>query len=117
MHILYVDDDDVTREVISSALENCGFRVDVAIDGSEGLAMATAHQYDALVVDYQMPGLNGVELLRKLTKEGRIKRERAVMVTGGNVPAEALLHARDVLQKPFHSRELIGVLEDIRRSS
>ncbi|WP_116090829.1 sensor histidine kinase [Sphingomonas crusticola] len=66
--ILYIDDDDGLRRLVSRALERRGFRVDVATGGKEGAAMAAEYGYDLVAVDHYMPGQDGLTTLQQLRK-------------------------------------------------
>ena len=65
-HILYIDDDDGLRRLVSRALERRGFQVDCAAEGSEGVALAERAHYDLIAVDHYMPGLDGLATLQQL---------------------------------------------------
>ncbi len=63
--VLVVDDDRSVSRVVSSILADRGYTVDVAGNGDEALKLVAKHQYDLAVLDYQMPGMDGVELFRR----------------------------------------------------
>ena len=65
-HILVIDDEAAIRKSFQLALEDCPVLVDTAASGNEGLTMATARRYDVIYLDLKMPGLNGVETLKRL---------------------------------------------------
>ncbi len=69
LQILVVDDSPSTREIEKSILESCGYRVDVASDGMEGLEKAKNFQYNLIVTDIEMPKLDGFSLTEALRKE------------------------------------------------
>jgi CheY-like chemotaxis protein len=62
--VLVVDDSAGARQLVGSVLTGQGFETLVAADAAEGLTMLQAESFDALVVDYAMPGSDGVELVR-----------------------------------------------------
>ena len=64
--ILYIDDDDGLRRLVSRALERRGFRIDCAPDGKEGVALAAEKRYDLIAVDHYMPGQDGLATLQQL---------------------------------------------------
>jgi len=106
--ILYMEDDPGLAELFRKHLERKGFHVEVATNGEEGLAMVRAKRYDLLVVDYNMPFMGGIDVLRALSSEGM--PAPVIMVTGeGNetVAVEALkLGASDYLVKDVELRYL-----------
>jgi two-component sensor histidine kinase len=64
--ILYVDDDDGLRQLVSRGLKRRGFRIDCAADGPEGAAMAAERHYDLIAVDHYMPGQDGLATLAQI---------------------------------------------------
>ena len=64
--ILYIDDDDGIRRLVSRALKRKGYDVSVAASGSEGIAMVEAERFDLVAVDHYMPGLDGLATLEAL---------------------------------------------------
>jgi CheY-like chemotaxis protein len=68
--ILVVEDDARLLDWVKLILERKGFRVDVAVDGKEGLAKLTASRYDALILDLLMPQMSGFEVLTAMEKQG-----------------------------------------------
>lgn len=66
--VLYIDDDAGLRRLVSRALERRGFTVATASDGEEGARMAAEGEYDLVAVDHYMPGLNGLETLKRIRK-------------------------------------------------
>jgi len=68
-HILLIEDDTGLASVIRDALEGNGYQVTMADDGKEGFSLARKNSYDALLTDFQMPGQDGLETVRKLHEE------------------------------------------------
>jgi two-component sensor histidine kinase len=66
--ILYIDDDEGLRRLVSRALQRRGFEVDCATGGKEGVAMAADRPYDLVAVDHYMPGQDGLTTLQQLRK-------------------------------------------------
>ena len=64
--LLIVEDDDALAATVATVLEREGFAVTVSHDGKEGLRIATAGVFDAVVTDFRLPGLGGMELLEQL---------------------------------------------------
>lgn len=118
MHtILVVDDHPSVREVIRSMLESRGFIVVLARDGEAALAAFEQTRFDAALIDVDMPGMTGLELVRELRRrsEQADRKFRAVLMTG--VPRSELVAgslevgASAVLGKPFSMAELIATIE------
>ncbi|HUJ19066.1 MAG TPA: diguanylate cyclase [Nitrospirota bacterium] len=106
--ILYMEDDPGISVLLQKSLERRGFRVDTATNGEEGLKMAAEASYDVLLVDYNMPFLGGLDVIRELSRNG--PGVPIIMVTGdGNeeVAVEALkLGASDYIVKDVEMRYL-----------
>jgi len=66
--ILVVEDDQNTRNLYQTILTNAGFKVDVAIDGSEGLIKCREGGYDLVLLDVMLPKMDGIALLGELKK-------------------------------------------------
>jgi PAS domain S-box-containing protein len=64
--ILYVDDEPLLLKVTREYLESLGFIVDIADSGAEALEILSKKLYDVVIADYQMPGMDGIELLKKI---------------------------------------------------
>lgn len=103
MRVLVVEDEKRLAAGLRNGLEAEGFAVDVALDGTEGLWMATENTYDAIVLDIMMPGMNGYKVCGSLRDAGNWTP--ILMLTakdGEHDQAEALdTGADDYLTKPF----------------
>jgi CheY-like chemotaxis protein len=114
VNILVVDDDRRTCTYLARILSAQDWRVDTACDGSAALALVRENPYNAVLLDYRMPGMNGAELCRRIRQ--RQPDVRAVFLTGFPTidtvyPAMAAGGER-VLAKPVKSAELVSTLED-----
>ncbi len=114
--ILVIDDDDNIRISLKRALSYAGFTVDVAEDGSSGLQKALTAPPDVVILDVMMPGLNGIDVCRRLKAGGdtsilmlTAKDEVSDRVTGLEAGAD------DYLIKPFALEELIARLRALLR--
>lgn len=66
MKLLLVEDSEALRRPVVKALKSSGFAVDATGDDQEGLWMALEHDYDVIILDIMLPGLDGTEVLKKL---------------------------------------------------
>ncbi len=109
-HILLVDDDAEIIESMRYALENAGFKVSVARDGNQGLAMAETLTPDLLVLDMMMPKRSGFLVMEQLRREGS-NRAKVIMITGNEGSRHQqyaeLLGVDEYLRKPFPMERLI----------
>ncbi len=118
MKILVVDDDDLSREAVVDFLANdLGFEVDESARGDEALKMVSSRDYELVVSDIRMPGLQGLELLQKI-KAGPKHDVAVVLMTGygdmENVIAALRAGAEDYLLKPLNIEELAVVIDRVR---
>ncbi|GAB3348219.1 response regulator transcription factor [Lysobacter tyrosinilyticus] len=117
MRILLVEDDPHTAAFILKGLREDGHVVDHAADGKQGLFLATTENYDAIVLDRMLPGLDGLVVLQTLRGAGN--RTPLVLLTAlGEVDhrVEGLrAGADDYLVKPFAYAELSARLDSIVR--
>jgi DNA-binding response OmpR family regulator len=116
--VLVVDDDETVRDVVRRYLEVAGFTVDMAGDGGEGLAKFAADEPDLVVLDVMMPGINGLEVCRRLRQVSQVP---IVMLTAlgeeENRIAGLQLGADDYVTKPFSPKELaLRVASVLRRA-
>ena len=108
--ILLVEDEEKLARFVELELKHEGYAVDKAFDGRAGLEMAEGGGYDLLLLDIMLPGLNGLEVLRRLRKNGdsvpviMLTARDAVMdkVTGLDMGAD------DYVTKPFSIEELLA---------
>jgi len=117
MRILVVEDDLHVAGAVKRGLEGEGYAVDVALDGTDGLWLATENPYDALVLDRMLPGLSGDELCTALRDRG--DWTPILMLTarsGADEEARALdAGADDFLSKPFSYVVLVARLRALLR--
>jgi DNA-binding response OmpR family regulator len=110
MPILVVEDEPRILAFVRRGLEAQGFTVDAAADGATGLRRARERQYDLVVLDLLLPGLDGLALLRELT---RSSPEVPVLILSARSDEKTKLRgfelgARDYVAKPFSLAELIA---------
>ncbi len=100
--VLLVDDDGALRLAVKDRLEHWGLEVDEAIDGQAALATAQRKEFDLILLDLAMPGMGGMEVLRRLEQDG-CSADVIVLTAHGSIETavEALRNgASDFLQKP-----------------
>jgi two-component system, cell cycle response regulator CpdR len=111
--ILLAEDDDQLRFFLSRGLQRAGHAVDAVGDGLAAAALAEKHDFDLLLADVVMPGLDGIELARKVADQQ--PGIRIMFITGFAAVVmreEGLTPNRPrVLAKPFHLRHLIEEIE------
>ena len=116
--VLLVEDNRQIAETVGAALERAGYSVDYAADGPGGLHLAVTGSYDVIVLDLNLPGMDGLEICRKL--RGEVKKATPVlMLTARGTLEDKLIGlesgADDYLVKPFEVRELEARLRALIR--
>lgn len=119
MRLLVVEDEPDLQTSLLRALRDDGYAVDGALDGVEGLFKAENNDYDALLLDVMLPGMDGWELLRRLRKT---KKTPVLMLTARDSVGDKVRGldggADDYLVKPFDLEELLArVRALIRRAA
>jgi DNA-binding response OmpR family regulator len=108
MRLLLIEDERKVASFIARALRENAYAVDVAETGEEGLAMAAAAVYDAILLDIRLPGMSGLEVCRKLRQEGT--ESPILMLTARSLVEQRVegldAGADDYLTKPFALEEL-----------
>ncbi|MGH2450813.1 MAG: response regulator transcription factor [Candidatus Limnocylindria bacterium] len=117
MRVLVVEDDPGVRAALERALRGAGHQPEMATKGDRALEMANATQYDALLLDLGLPGLDGLEVCRRLRAGGN--RVPVLMLTARAAVAERVegldAGADDYLVKPFALDELLARLRAFER--
>jgi two-component system NtrC family response regulator len=111
--VLFIDDDRAGREVALFNLRKAGYKVEAASDGAEGLAIFSQGKFDLVITDLKMPGISGMEVLRRIRKASR-DVPVLVITAFGNVETavEAMKEgAYDFIGKPFHREQLLLAVE------
>lgn len=117
MKVLLVEDDPSVRGAVERALRAAGHDVELAIAGDRALALATADPFDAIVLDRGLPGLDGLEVCRRLRTAGNAVP--ILMLTARAAVSERVegldAGADDYLVKPFALDELLARLRAFER--
>ena len=117
MHILVVEDDAPLARIVKKSLESGGHTVEVAVDGQEGLDLGRRRNHDAVVLDIQLPKVNGMDVCRMLREDGN--RVPIIMLTARGAVADRIngldAGADDYLPKPFSLAELQARLRALSR--
>ncbi|MBI5784488.1 MAG: response regulator transcription factor [Rhodocyclales bacterium] len=114
--VLLVDDDVDLSSMLKEYLEHEGFAVDVVHDGESGVRLALADGYDIAILDVMMPGISGIEALRRIRANSRMP---VLMLTARGDDVDRVLGlelgADDYVPKPCTPRELVARLRAILR--
>jgi diguanylate cyclase (GGDEF)-like protein len=119
--ILIVDDDEDIRAYLEVTLELAGFEVVQAIDGDSGLRAAFTCRPSLIVLDVMMPGIDGLEVLRRLRADGRTSHLPVILLTAKAQPDDTVtgldIGADDYVTKPFDSEVLVARIHAALRRS
>lgn len=117
MKVLVVEDFQLLRDSIAQGLREAGFAVDTAADGEQGLWRATSSDFDVIVLDLMLPGMDGMTILQRLRKLG--KAACVLILTAKDTPADRVRGldggADDYLIKPFAFAELLARVKALVR--
>jgi two-component system response regulator MprA len=117
MRVLIIEDDDSVRAALRRALQLAGYEVLLAVDGEDGLLQAQSVVPDAIVLDLGLPGLDGMEVCRRLRSNG--DRTPILMLTARDAIEDRVegleAGADDYLVKPYDVRELRARVKAIIR--
>jgi two-component system response regulator ResD len=114
--VLVVDDEPTITEVVSAYLKRAGYATRVAGDGPHALEQATADRPDLVVLDLMLPGMDGLEVLRRLRDLDRIS---VILLTAKGEPSDRIIGLRlgadDYVVKPFSPAELVARVDAVLR--
>jgi two-component system phosphate regulon response regulator PhoB len=117
--ILIIDDEKDLIELVRYNLEKDGYDAISAADGQTGLEIAQRHKLDLIVLDLMMPGMDGLEVCRRLRADPRTGRVPLIMLTAKATEADRIvgleMGADDYITKPFSPRELVARVKAILR--
>ncbi len=119
MRLLLVEDDRKIAPFLLRGLRAAGFAVDHAEDGVRGLDLALGESYDVAVVDVMLPGMNGIDLVRRVREE---KSRMPVIILSARGEVKDRIRglesgADDYLSKPFSFSELLARIQALLRRS
>ena len=114
--VLIIDDDTELCELLAEYLGEEGFSVEAAHDGESGAKRALAGEHDLVVLDVMLPGLNGLDVLRRIRESSPVP---VVMLTARGEEVDRIvgleIGADDYLPKPFNPRELAARMRAVLR--
>ena len=109
--VLIVDDEPAVRRTVRSALESAGYQCAESENGEAALAWLKENKADAIIADYHMPGLSGLNILERVREISEGKSPPVIMLTGSLDEKDKLkakeMGAYSVVDKPCNFRELV----------
>jgi len=115
--ILIVEDSQTERQVLRKMLENGGHLVIAATDGLEGIAMARQNKPELILMDVVMPGQNGFQTTRQLSRDPRTQQIPIIIVTTKDQETDRVWAKRqgasDYLVKPVSEKQLLPIINSL----
>ncbi|HWN84027.1 MAG TPA: response regulator transcription factor [Vicinamibacterales bacterium] len=117
MRILVVEDEPIAAALLAKGLREHAYAVDIAADGRAALEQTGANDYDLLILDVLLPGINGLDLCERLRRDGVTAPVLMLTARGGpDQRVEGLdAGADDYLPKPYHFPELLARIRALLR--
>lgn len=117
--VLVVEDQDALQTLLAYNLESAGYDVTIIADGEEALDDARADPPEAILLDWNLPGLSGLQVCRAIRKDRALRQTPVIMVTARNAEADVIqaleAGADDYITKPFSVLQLIARLKAVMR--
>ena len=115
--VLLVDDEPVIRELLTNFLTGEGYEVIVASNGGKVVELALRENPQVIILDVNMPKVDGIEVCRRIREEEKIRLTPVIMMTGLNSHKTAADEAKadDFVDKPFGLTELLLRVQSIQR--
>ena len=117
MRILVVEDEHKIANSIKKGLEQESYAVDVVYNGTEGYDLASSEEYDVIILDLMLPGMNGMEICKKL-RESKIHTPVLILTAKGELTDKVSglnTGADDYMVKPFAFSELVARIKALTR--
>jgi DNA-binding response OmpR family regulator len=117
MHVLIAEDERKMATSLKRRLEEENHSVGVVFDGHDALEMAHAFEYDAIVLNLMLPGIDGLEVVRRLRKTGN--KTPILVLSSRNTVSDIVksldIGAQDYMSKPFYFEEFLARLRSVSR--
>ena len=117
MRLLIIEDEKKLCDTIAKSLHASGYETDVCYDGNEAWEMVYSEEYDLIVLDLNLPGTDGMEILRQLREHN--EETRVLILSARSQIADKVrgldAGANDYMEKPFHLQELEARIRSLTR--
>lgn len=117
--ILIIDDEIHIVELLKFNLENNGYKVDYSYDGFDGYLKTKEFQPDLILLDWMLPNISGIDLLKKIRSDESLEQIPVIMLTAKNMEEDKLEGlqdgADDYITKPFSVKEVLARITSVLR--
>ena len=117
--ILIIDDEIHIVELLRFNLENNGYKVDYSYDGFDGYLKTKEFQPDLILLDWMLPNISGIDLLKKIRSDETLEQIPVIMLTAKNMEEDKLEGledgADDYITKPFSVKEVLARITSVLR--
>ncbi len=117
--VLIVDDEIHIVELLKFNLEVSGYEVDFAYDGLDGFVKMKKNDYDLILLDWMLPSISGIDMLRKIRNDATLSKKPVIMITAKNMEMDKIegleVGADDYITKPFSVKELLARITSVLR--
>ena len=117
MRLLIVEDEKQICDMVAKSLYSVGYEVDTCYDGEEALECILTEDYDLIVLDLNLPGMDGMEILRELRRKN--EETKVIILSARGQIADKVegldAGANDYMEKPFHLQELEARVRSLTR--
>lgn len=115
MRVLYVEDDPVNRRVMQAILASTGAVLTEAVDGQAGVDAVEAGDFDVVLMDLRMPGMDGISAIKQIRARGDAKAKLPIVVVTADVTPAVKANclecgADGIIYKPINFKELFSVI-------
>jgi two-component system, cell cycle response regulator DivK len=115
--ILIIEDDEKNRKLVRDLLQFSGYRTLEAVSGEDGVTLAAEHKPDLILMDYQLPGIDGIEAFRRIRDASGTAHIPIVAITASAMPEEARKIKEagfdDFQTKPINVKEFLQAVVDL----
>ena len=117
MRLLIVEDEKQICDMLAKSLYDAGYEVDTCYDGEEALECILSEEYDLIVLDLNLPGMDGMEILKELRQKN--EETKVIILSARGQIADKVegldAGANDYMEKPFHLQELEARIRSLTR--
>ena len=116
-HIIYAEDDELMAEIVRSTLQTDGHVVGIAGDGDNALEAIKAKNPDLVILDCNMPGMSGINVLERMRVDPQLYQTPVLMLTSrsgkSNIDIAKYAGANEYLEKPFDREYLAYIVDEM----